>query len=178
MSRFNNTLKNLIKSESLSKFNYSNSFKTPKVEKIVLNLGIKKVNFKSLLSVVTLLEIISCHKSFLTSSKSSNISLKIRKGYPVGCFIILRNNHMLNFLNTINLNIFSKLKNINNTRFLKNKNRNIYNFSFDNLLIFSDLEHKYELFQDLVKLDISIVTNCSTFNELFFLLVSFRLPLK
>jgi len=178
MSRFNYNLKNLINHEFINKFIYNNSFKIPEIKKIILNLGIKKVNFKSLLSVVALLEIISCQKSFLTHSKTSNISLKIRKGYPVGCSIILRNNSMVDFLNNINFNIFSKLKNLNNIVISKNKNKNIYNFSFENLLNFNDLEQKYELFQDLVKLDISIVTNCSTLDELLFLLRSYRLPLK
>lgn len=178
MSRFNQALKNLINYELLAKFCYKNSYQIPEIKKIILNLGIKKVHFKSILSVISLLEVISGHKCSLTDSKMSNISLKIRKGYPVGCFITLRNNQMFNFLNNINQNIFYKQKTFKNITVSKNKNKNIYNFSFENLLNFNDLEQKYELFQDFVKLDISIVTNSNSVEELLFLLRSYRFPLK
>jgi len=178
MSWFNYNNKNLIKYELLSRFNYNSSFATPEIKKIVLNLGIKKVNFKSLLLVTALLEIISCHKSLLADSKTSNISLKIRKGYPVGCFITLRNNDKDDFLKNVNINIFSKLKQFKSIKMSKRKIINSFNFSLENLLVLNDLEQKYELFKDFIKVDISIVTDCKNINELLFLLISYRLPLK
>jgi len=178
MSYFSHRYSQSIKYEVLSKFNHSNLFMLPRIKKIVLNIGIKKVNFKSLLSVVTLLEVISCKKKFLTYSKTSNIFLKIRKGYPVGCSVILRNDSMNKFLNNISLTIFSKLKELRNLRISHKNIINIFNFSFENILVFNDLEQKYELFQELVKLDISIVTNSTNLNGLLFLLISYRLPLK
>ena len=85
---------------------------------------------------------------------------------------------MNKFLNNISLTIFSKLKELRNLRISHKNIINIFNFSFENILVFNDLEQKYELFQELVKLDISIVTNSTNLNELLFLLISYRLPLK
>ena len=70
MSYFSHRYSQSIKYEVLSKFNHSNLFMLPRIKKIVLNIGIKKVNFKSLLSVVTLLEVISCKKKILNLFKN------------------------------------------------------------------------------------------------------------
>ena len=127
---------------------------------------------KSLISSLAALEILTFQKSFLNYSKISNISLKIRKGQPVGCKVTLRQKNLRLFLHTL----------INNISFAKSKNKNnkkISSFSLmvHNVLVFDVLEKNYRFFRNLSDLSINLTTtNCSS-KELKFLLKSNKLVL-
>ena len=110
------------------------------------------------------LELIASQKSLLTLSKNSNISLKIRKGNPVGCKVVLKKKVMYNFLKNLILNILP-----NQVKFKKNS------LILKNSLVFSELEQQYYLFKDIPKLNISLVCNSINSFELFFLLNSLKL---
>jgi len=86
-----NYTKNFVKYDLLLKFNdYKKISQIPKLKKIILSYEFKKYDFKLLLSSIVALELITSQQPCITRSKVSNISLKIRKGNPIGCKVTLR----------------------------------------------------------------------------------------
>ena len=86
---------NVIKFDLINRFNYKNLKNIPKLEKIVLNFGCKTFELKKLSLSLLSLQLITDKKGILTVSKKPNIVLKIRKGNPVGCKVILTKNLIL-----------------------------------------------------------------------------------
>ena len=126
-----------IKSDFLIKFNYKNIFLSPQIDKLILNFGIKELNFKNILPTLTSLELITNQKTILTCSKMSNISLKIRKGVPVGCKVTLRNLNMSLFLSKVILIIFPSIKLFEGIPFKKSiEQYKSFSFCLDDALIF------------------------------------------
>jgi large subunit ribosomal protein L5 len=170
--------KNIIKYDLTNKFLYKNINELPKIKKIILNFGNKNTKIKNSAAALLALELITTKKGVLTKTKKPNLFLKIQKGKPAGCKIILKKTLMYNFLNKILLEITPS---ITNFLILKKKYKNYSNFSFnlDNKkLVFSELKEHYYLSKTLAYLNITIVTNSKTQKELFFLLRSFNLPFK
>lgn len=164
--------KNVIKYDLLNRFHYKTLNKIPKLNKIVLNFGCKDSNFMQLVSPLIALELITSQKGLLTFSKKSNIVLKIRKGNPIGCKVILKKETMYLFLEKLILNILSNL-----TEFSINSLKSS-SLTLKNPLIFSELEQQYYFFKNVPKLQITIVSNSKNFYELLFLLKSLKLLIK
>jgi large subunit ribosomal protein L5 len=167
MNFIENYYKNIIKYDLLNRFQYKNLKKLPRLKKIILSFSCKNSNTSQIMPSLLALELITSQKALLTLSKNSNISLKIRKGNPVGCKVILKKKVMYNFLKNLILNILPNL-----VKFKKNS------LTLENSLVFSELEQQYYLFKDIPKLNISIVCNSVNFIEFFFLLNSFKLPIN
>lgn len=170
--------KNIIKYDLTNKFFYKNINELPEIKKIILNFGSKNTKIKTFAATLLALELITTKKGIITKTKKPNLFLKIQKGKPAGCKIILKKKNMYNFLTKILVEITPNIKNF---LILKTKNKNYNNFSFnlDNKrLVFSELKEHYHLSKTLSYLNITIVTNSKTQKELFFLLRSFNLPLK
>ena len=101
---------NVIKFDLINRFNYKNLKNIPKLEKIVLNFGCKTFELKKLSLSLLSLQLITDKKGILTVSKKPNIVLKIRKGNPVGCKVILTKNLMYLFFAKLLIEILPKLK--------------------------------------------------------------------
>jgi large subunit ribosomal protein L5 len=164
---------NILKYDLINKFNYTKTKNLPKLKKIILNFGCKNTKLKNLAASFLALELISYKKSVLTKTKKPNLFLKIRKGTPVGCKVVLRNQQMFDFL-TLTINeIFPKEKiliKINSKNFNK---KNFFSYEIHNKFIFNEIEKHYYLFNDLEKLDITIIFKIK--KEIFFILKSFKL---
>ena len=79
-----------LKFDLINKFYYKELKNLPKLKKIVLNFNCRTTNLKTLATHLLALELITNQKSNLTISKRPNLLLKIRKGNPVGCKVILK----------------------------------------------------------------------------------------
>lgn len=170
MKSFNFYTKNTLNYDLLHKFTFKEIKYIPKFKKIVLSFCLKKYEIKYLLIVLAALKIISgvrfCN---VTKSKSSNVSLKIKKGNPIGSKIILRKTRMLLFLfKLINLRFFEK-------KSLVGLNKSELSFKTKDTLKFSELEYNYQYFKNLPVLNINIVTTSTKKNLLFFLVKSYKL---
>ena len=99
-----------VKYDLINTFFYKHLMETPKLRKITLNFGSQKSNFKYLVSSLLALEFISSKKGKITTSKHLNVFLKIKKGNPVGCKIILEKNTMYFFYLKLITSIFPKAK--------------------------------------------------------------------
>ena len=157
----------IIKYNLIHRFNYKNSKEIPKLKRIILSFGCKTSDIKTLASSLLALRLISAKKSRLTISNQSNIILKIRKGNPVGCKVILTQKKMYQFFDKFLAEIAPKLKNklLIKTPPLKN----ILTCNFNNILIFKELETNYVLFNSLKNLQVIFITDTKTIEELFFL---------
>ena len=170
--------KSIVKHDLINKFFYKNINELPKLKKIVLNFRTKNTKIKNFSAILLSLELITKKKGILTKIKKPNLFLKIQKGKPVGCKIILKKTLMYNFLEKILIEI---TPNINNFFLFKKEHKNYTIFSFNlnyKQLVFSELKEHYHLLKTLNYLNISITTNAKTSKELFFLLRSFNFPLK
>lgn len=177
MNFLNTYYQNIIQYDVINKFNYKHIKTLPKLEQIVLNFGCKNFNIKKLATALLALELITAKRGELTTAKNSNILLKIRKGNPVGCKIILKKRIMYNFFTKFIVDVFPKIKNFTPFKIQKNKlKKKSFSTKLANTLIFSELEQNYYLFNSLPNLDITIVTNTKNQKELIFLLNSFKLP--
>jgi large subunit ribosomal protein L5 len=178
MNFFENHYNNILKYDLINKFYYKNHKQIPKLNKIILNFSCKDINLKKLISSIIALELITTQKSIVTTSKKSNIILKIRKGNPTGCKVTLRKKNMYNFFFRLISEVFSNIKlfeGFSNKKF-KNKT-NSFSFNISKTLFIYELENYYQFFKDLPKLQIVIVTNSLSSFELIFLLKSYKFPI-
>jgi large subunit ribosomal protein L5 len=120
---------NIIRYDLINKFYYNNHKQIPKVIKIVLNFNCNSVNIKRLISSMVALELITNQKSVILTSKKANISLKLRKGNPIGCKVTLKKKNMNIFFFRLISEIFPNIKLFEG--FINKKSKNKSNsFSF------------------------------------------------
>ena len=167
---------NNFKYDLINKFYYANIKKIPTITKIILNFKCNNNDLKNLSSTMLAIEIITNQKGTLTKSKHSIVYLKIRKGNPTGCKVILKKKLLINFLTNQLIEILPKTKNFN----VKNnkqmvKKTNTFSYKIKNNFYFSKLENHYYLFNSLPTLNITIVTNTNNKNEILFILKTFKI---
>ena len=170
-------LKNL-KYSFLNKFLYKKSNEIPKLKKIILNIGCKNLELKELATNLLALELITSQKSKITTTKYSNVLLKIRKGNPTGCKVILRKTKMFNFLFKLLIETFPKQKKFTGFNITKKFKKKTFSYKLKNALNFNELENHYYLFNNLSSIDITFVTNATKKQELILILKSFKFPLN
>lgn len=177
MNILENYYKKVIRYDLLNKFHYTNLDELPKLEKIILNFGCPNFELKNISSALLSLELITTKRGSLTKAKRSNILLKIRKGYPVGCIVILKKTKMYNFLLKLLVEVFPSLKVFKPLNTSKKLEKKSFSFTLIDLITFKELEKQFYLFINLPPLNITIITNSKTKKELLYLLNSFKLPI-
>jgi large subunit ribosomal protein L5 len=167
-----------LKHELVNKFNYTNTKKIPKLKKIILNFNCNSTDIKNLSASLLALKLISYQKGVLIYSKKANITLKIRKGNPIGCSVILRKKNMFQFIYKIQTEILPKLKNFEGFDNNKKISSKSFYYNLKDLFAFNGLDRNYYLFSNLTNLNITFIANSKTNKELFFILNSFQLIKK
>ena len=171
MNFFEYYYKSVVKYDLINKFNYINTKQLPEIKKIVLYFSFKKVNINVLISALLALQLLSMKNGKVLKAKNFNTSLKIRKGQPIGCKVLLMKNHMYFFL----YKLLTDIKNLEPNCTSKTAT---LSFTIGNLMQFTELQQNYKVFKDLLKLNISCVTTAKTFNEFIFLIKSFKINIK
>jgi|JI71714B2RNA_FD_contig_123_38915_length_2747_multi_11_in_2_out_2_3 large subunit ribosomal protein L5 len=178
MTVLKNYYKNIIRRDLINKFSYNCLGEIPQLKKIILNFGCKNSDIKNIALALLSLELITTRQGFLTKAKRSNVILKIRKGNPAGCSIILKNFTMYTFLFKLLSEVFPNLKSFRKISVSKKLARNCFSFTLKDLIRFKELEKQFYLFTNLPPLNVTlIVTNTKTERELLYLLHSFKLVL-
>lgn len=176
ISIIKNQYKLITKYDLINKFFYKNLVELPKLKKIIMSLDCNKnLNIKNLAIALLSLELISKQKSFVTKSTKINIITKIRKGYPIGCKIILHNIKMNNFIFKLLFYIFPKIKNFYGIK-VKTK-KNAITYKLKTVFVFPELEKQYNIFKNLPFLSINFISAIKNKKELKFLLKSYKLPI-
>ena len=177
-SRLKETYKNEIVDGMVKKFGYKNIMEVPKLDKIVINMGVgeAKDNAKVLETAVRDLETISGQKAVLTRAKKSVANFKIREGMPIGCKVTLRGDKMYEFADRlINLALprVRDFKGVNPNAF---DGRGNYALGIKEQLIFPEIE--FDKVDKVRGMDIIFVTTAKTDEEARELLAQFGMPFK
>ena len=176
MNLLENYYKKVVRYDLINKFSYHNLSDIPELKKIVLNFGCKSFAIKNIAASLSALELITTKQGTVTKAKRSNVLLKIRKGHPVGCIVVLTKTKMHYFFLKLLTQVFPNLKDfkgIKVSKKLKNKN---FSLTLVDLINFEELEKQFYLFTNLPPLNIILVTNTKTQKELMYLLNSFKVP--
>ena len=178
MTRLKETYQKEIIDGMVKKFGYKNVMQVPKIEKIVINMGIgeAKENSKVLDAAMNDLAIIAGQKPVTTKAKNSIANFKIREGMPIGCKVTLRGERMYEFLDRlINLALprVRDFRGVNPNAF---DGRGNYALGIKEQLIFPEIE--YDKVDKVRGMDIIIVTTAATDEEARELLAQFGMPFK
>lgn len=161
-----------------NKYQYKSVMEVPKLEKIVVNIGVGDAahNSKLLEASLNELELITGQKPIATKAKKAIAGFKLREGQPIGCKVTLRGENMYNFLDKL---ISITLPRVRDFRGLSNKSfdgRGNYTLGLTEQLIFSEI-----VYDNVVKvrgMDIVFVTTAKTNDEALDLLKGFGMPFK
>jgi large subunit ribosomal protein L5 len=160
------------------KFGYKNVMQLPKVEKVIINMGVGEAvgNPKALDSAVSDLTIIAGQKPLLTRAKKSLAAWKLREGMPIGCKVTLRGERMYQFLDkfmNVALPRVRDFRGVSGTAF---DGRGNYAVGLKEQLIFPEIE--YDKIDKIRGMNIVIVTTAQTDEEARELLKLMGMPFK
>lgn len=178
MNRLKERYKNEIVKSLMKKFNYRNVMEVPKIEKIVINMGVGDAvgNPKALDSAVEELSLITGQKPIITRAKKSIAGFRLRTGMPIGAKVTLRGERMYDFLDKL---ISVSLPRVRDFRGVSSKSfdgRGNYTLGIKEQLIFPEID--YDKINKVRGMDIVIVTTAKTDEEARELLAEFGMPFQ
>ena len=176
MSRLKEQYQNEIVDAMMKKFGYKNKMQVPKLDKIVVNMGVgeAKENAKVLEAAVKDMETITGQKAVITKAKHSIANFKIREGMAIGCKVTLRGEKMYEFFDRlVNLALprVRDFRGINPNAF---DGRGNYALGIKEQLIFPEIE--YDKIDKIRGMDVIVVTTAKTDEEGRELLTQFGMP--
>ena len=165
MSRLKEQYQNEIVDAMMKKFGYKNIMEVPKLDKIVVNMGVgeAKENAKLLEAAIKDMEAITGQKAVATKAKNSIANFKIREGMAIGCKVTLRGERMYEFLDrffNVALPRVRDFRGINPDSF---DGRGNYNMGLKEQLIFPEID--YDKIDKVRGMDICFVTTATTDEE-------------
>ena len=176
MSRLREQYENEIKDAMIKKFGYKNSMEIPKLDKIVVNMGVgeAKENAKILEAAVKDMETITGQKAVTTKAKNAIANFKIRENMQIGCKVTLRGEKMYEFADRlINLALprVRDFRGVNPNAF---DGRGNYALGIKEQIIFPEIE--YDKVDKVRGMDVIFVTTAKTDEEARELLTQFNMP--
>ena len=176
MSRYKDLYKDQIVDALVKKFSYKNVMEVPKLEKIVVNMGVgeAKDNPKILESAVSDLETITGQKAVITKAKKSVANFKIREGMSIGCKVTLRGEKMYEFLDRLVNLALPRVRDFRGVDPNAFDGRGNYALGIKEQLIFPEIE--YDKVDKVRGMDVIIVTTAKTDEECRELLAQFGMP--
>lgn len=176
MSRYKDMYKDQIVDAMIKKFEYKNVMEVPKLEKIVVNMGVgeAKDNPKILESAVGDMEAITGQKAVITKAKKSVANFKIREGMSIGCKVTLRGEKMYDFLDRLVNLALPRVRDFRGVDPNAFDGRGNYALGIKEQLIFPEIE--YDKVDKVRGMDVIIVTTAKTDEEGRELLAQFGMP--
>ena len=178
MSRLKENYENEIKNAMTEKFGYKNVMQIPRLEKIVINMGVgeAKENSKILESAVKDLTTISGQKPVVTKAKKSVANFKLREGMPIGCKVTLRGERMYEFADRLINLALPRVRDFRGVSAESFDGRGNYALGIKEQIIFPEIE--YDKVDKVRGMDIIFVTTARTDEEARELLRLFGMPFK
>lgn len=178
MARLQQVYKEKVVPKLLTEFAYKNVMQVPRVKKVTLNMGVGEAvaDKKQIENAVRDMTAISGQKPVVTKARKSIAGFKIRDGWPIGCKVTLRGEHMWEFLDRL---IAISIPRIRDFRGLNGKSfdgRGNYSMGVREQIMFPEID--YDKVDALRGLDITITTSAETDEEGKALLKAFNFPFR
>ena len=176
MSRLREQYQTEIVPAMSKKFGYKNVMEVPKLEKIVVNMGVgeAKENVKILDSAVADMQVITGQKAVITKAKKAVANFKIREGMPIGCKVTLRGDRMYEFLDRLVNLALPRVRDFRGVSADSCDGRGNYALGIKEQLIFPEIE--YDKIDKVRGMDVIVVTTAKTDEEARELLRLFNMP--
>jgi large subunit ribosomal protein L5 len=178
MARLYEVYKKEIIPTMINKFNYRNVMQVPKIERVVLNIGVGEAiqNPKALDGAVNDLMVISGQKPVITRAKKSIAGFKLREGMPIGCKVTLRGDRMYDFLDKLINFILPRVRDFRGVSPQAFDGRGNYSLGIKEQTIFPEID--YDKIDKIRGLEVVIVTTAKNDEEGRELLKSMGMPFR
>ena len=178
MARLKEKYSTDIVPQLMTKFSYSSVMQVPRLEKVVINMGLGEAiqNVKLLESAQKELGDITGQKPVITKARKAIANFKLRQGMPIGCKVTLRSNRMYEFLDRLlNLSL-PRIRDFKGVSVKAFDGRGNYALGIREQIIFPEIE--YDKIDAIRGMDITFTTTAKTDEEAKALLLAFNFPLR
>lgn len=178
MAALQDYYRNTVVKELTEKFGYKATIQVPRINKIVLNMGVGEAvaDKKVLDNAVSDMTKIAGQKPLITKTRKSIAAFKIRKDYPVGCMVTLRRARMYEFLERLISIAILRTRDFRGLSAKGFDGRGNYNLGIKEQIIFPEIE--YDKIDAIRGMNITITTTARTDDEARALLAAFKLPFR
>ena len=178
MARLKEKFINEVRPALMESFKYSNVLQTPRLEKVVINMGVgeAKENAKALDAAIDDLTLIAGQKPVITRAKKSVASFKLREGMSIGCKVTLRGQRMYEFLDKLFNVALPRVRDFRGVSPKAFDGRGNYSLGLKEQLIFPEVS--YDQVEKVRGMDVIIVTTAGTDEEARELLRRLGMPFK
>jgi len=178
MPRLQTLYRNTVVKQLMKQFGYKSAMQVPRISKITLNMGVGEAvaDKKIMDNAVADMQKIAGQKPVVTKSRKSIAVFKIRRGYPVGCMVTLRDKRMYEFLDRLVSITIPRIRDFRGLSAKSFDGRGNYNIGVKEQIIFPEIE--YDKIDALRGLNITITTTANTDEEARALLAAFNFPFK
>ena len=178
MSRLKEKFNTEVTENLMKEFNYSSVMEVPKIDKIVVNMGVGDAvqNSKVLDNAVEELEQITGQKPLVTKAKKSVATFRLREGMPIGAKVTLRGERMYEFLDKLISVSLPRVRDFHGVSKKSFDGRGNYTLGVKEQLIFPEID--YDRVSKVRGMDIVIVTTANTDEEARELLTQFGMPFQ
>jgi len=176
MNRLEQKYTETVKPSLMKEFSYKSVMECPKIEKVVLNMGVGDaiVNSKALDEAVEELTQIAGQKPVITKAKKSIANFKLREGMPIGCKVTLRGERMYEFLDKLFNISLPRVRDFHGVSATAFDGRGNYTLGVKEQLIFPEIN--FDKVNKIRGLDVVIVTTAKTNKEAYELLKEMGMP--
>lgn len=159
-------------------FNFKNAMQMPKLDKIVLNMGLSDAvsDNKVIKGAVAEMEAISGQKAVITKARQSIAGFKLREGMPIGCKVTLRGEHMYEFLDRLINIAMPRIRDFRGVSPKSFDRQGNYNFGITEQIIFPEIN--YDKVDKVRGMNITIATTAANDDEARALLTAFNFPFR
>ena len=178
MNRLKEKYENSLRKELTEKFNYTTPMQVPKLEKIVVNMGVGEAvhNSKALEDAIEELTVITGQKPIATKAKKSIANFKLREGMPIGAKVTLRGERMYEFLDKLVSIALPRVRDFHGISGNSFDGRGNYTVGIKEQLIFPEIN--FDKISKIRGLDIVVVTTAKTDEEGRALLTLMGMPFR
>ncbi len=178
MNRFKELYETEVMDAMMKKFSYKNKLEVPKIEKVVVNMGLgeAKENSKVLEHATSDMAIITGQKPIVTKAKKSIAAFKLRAGMPIGCKVTLRADKMYSFVDRLINVALPRVRDFRGVSSESFDGRGNYTLGIKEQLIFPEIQ--YDKIDKIRGMDVVFVTTAKTDEEAKELLTLLGMPFK
>ncbi|KZD01117.1 50S ribosomal protein L5 [Oceanibaculum pacificum] len=176
MTRLREHYETVVKKRMQEKFGYANDFEMPRIDKIVINMGVGEAvqDSKKVQQAAAEMALIAGQKPVVTRAKNSIAGFKLREGMPIGCKVTLRRERMYEFLDRLITVALPRVRDFRGVPTKSFDGRGNYALGLREQIVFPEID--YDKVDDIRGMDIVICTTAKTDEEARELLEGFSMP--